>query len=191
MVEEIVARLVKFLSSSFRSLSRLEKSRLVLEDTLAIVKLPRKQAEAISASTYDVLNDNIDSRALSSLSLWLIALARKLSPSLVSGLPHCLRTGTQARRRSLGSGLSHSLWSPTQSRSLAFPAVVVADSRSSRSWDWSSSSLPVSSPSCSQSRTFVALVAGSRSSRSQGFLLAVSNSRCQLPSRNQKLVPIW
>ncbi|QHO22742.1 E3 ubiquitin-protein ligase [Arachis hypogaea] len=68
----------------------------------------------------------------------------QLSPSLVSGLPHCLRTGTQARRCSLGSGLSHGLWSPTQSRSLAFPAIVITDGRSSRSRDWSSSSLPVS-----------------------------------------------
>ncbi|QHO22743.1 uncharacterized protein DS421_12g357760 [Arachis hypogaea] len=77
-------------------------------------------------------------------------------------------------------------------RSLAFPAIVVTDGRSSRSRDWSSSSLPVSSPSRSQSRAFVALVvAGGRSSRSRGFLLAVSNSRRQLPSRNQKLVPIW
>ncbi|RYR24356.1 hypothetical protein Ahy_B02g057854 isoform B [Arachis hypogaea] len=107
-----------------------------------------------------------------------------LSPSLVSGLPHCLRTGTQAHRCSLGSGLSHGLWSPTQSRSLAFPAFVVTDGRSSRSRDWSSSSLPVSSPSRSQSHAFVALVvAGGRSSRSRGFLLAVSNSRRQLPSQ--------
>ncbi|KAL4390799.1 hypothetical protein AHAS_Ahas03G0181200 [Arachis hypogaea] len=47
------------------------------------------------------------------LSSSLVSLARKLSPSLVSGLPHCLQTGTQARRRSLGSDLSHGLWSPT------------------------------------------------------------------------------
>ncbi|XP_072064236.1 uncharacterized protein [Arachis hypogaea] len=124
------------------------------------------------------------------LSSSLISLAvahcsrTQLSPSLVSGLPHCLRTGTQAHRCSLGSGLSHGLWSPTQSRSLAFPAFVVTDGRSSRSRDWSSSSLPVSSPSRSQSHAFVALVvAGGRSSRSRGFLLAVSNSRRQLPSQ--------
>ncbi|XLU31206.1 hypothetical protein S245_067272 [Arachis hypogaea] len=45
-----------------------------------------------------------------------------------------------------------------QSRSRAFPALVVVNSRSSRSRDWSSSSLPISSPSHTQSRAFVAIV---------------------------------
>ncbi|QHO17312.1 uncharacterized protein DS421_10g311100 [Arachis hypogaea] len=58
-----------------------------------------------------------------------------------------------------------------QSRSCTFPALVGGGGRSSRSQDWSSSSLPVSSPSHTQSCAFVAIVvlvaASGRSSRSR------------------------
>ncbi|KAL4299751.1 hypothetical protein AHAS_Ahas17G0132200 [Arachis hypogaea] len=64
--------------------------------------------------------------------------------------------------------------------SRTFPALVVAGGSSSSFRDWTSSSLPVLSPPRSQSRVVVApVVAGDRSSRSQDFLLAFSNSRLQ------------
>ncbi|XLR44565.1 hypothetical protein S83_029225 [Arachis hypogaea] len=87
----------------------------------------------------------------------IVFLTRISSLPLSAPVSHCLVSHSN-RRRSLGSGLYHGLWSRTQSRSRAFPTLVVAGGRSSRSWDWSSSSYPVSLPSHSQSRTFVALV---------------------------------
>ncbi|QHO28221.1 uncharacterized protein DS421_7g214790 [Arachis hypogaea] len=64
--------------------------------------------------------------------------------------------------------------------SRAFPTHDVASGNSSSFWNWTSSSLPVLSPPCSQSRAVVSpLVVGDRSSRSLNFLLAFINSRLQ------------
>ncbi|XP_052114266.1 uncharacterized protein LOC127745519, partial [Arachis duranensis] len=60
----------------------------------------------------------------------------------------------------------------------AFPALVVAGGRSSRSWGWSSSSLFDSSPSRTQSHAFPAFVAHPGAGRRCGLLasnLAVSS----------------
>ncbi|KAL4316486.1 hypothetical protein AHAS_Ahas15G0289900 [Arachis hypogaea] len=90
-----------------------------------------------------------------------VALAQALSLSRLRSL-YYLQCRTQSRRQSSPSR--------TQSPSRAF--LVVVGSRSSRSRDWSSLSLPVSSLSHTQSRAFVAFVAlvaaGGRSNRFQG-----------------------
>nr|XP_029146846.1 uncharacterized protein LOC114924886 [Arachis hypogaea] len=122
-----------------------EENNDVKEDATIVIE--SDDDDSCNPKLYLLLPQRHSSLKLSSslISLGVAHSSRtQLSPSLVSGLPHCLRTGTQARRCSLGSGLSHGLWSPTQSRSLAFPAIVITDGRSSRSRDWSSSSLPVS-----------------------------------------------
>ncbi|QHN93949.1 uncharacterized protein DS421_17g597110 [Arachis hypogaea] len=122
--------------------------------SICVLKRPSPPSPSLSLS----LSLKLES---SHLSLWLIALAPSSLP-LSAPVSHCL-VSHSTRRRSLGSGLYHGLWSRTQSRSRAFPTLVVAGGRSSWSWDWSSLSYPVSSPSRSQSRTYVALVAGDSS----------------------------
>ncbi|XP_072084616.1 uncharacterized protein [Arachis hypogaea] len=96
---------------------------------------------------------------------WMLSTLSSLSPwfscSRTSSLPLSAPVSllSQVSHSSSSSLFVSSLITIShQSRSRAFPALVVVNSRSSRSRDWSSSSLPISSPSHTQSRAFVAIV---------------------------------